>query len=84
MTQYIVTGASGFVGKNLVLELAKKEKNFIYAVVRNEDSDISMIRTLKNVRILFCTLNNIKTLYDILKKENIRSFFILHGKALLV
>ena len=39
MTQYIVTGASGFVGKNLVLELAKKEKNFIYAVVRNEDSD---------------------------------------------
>ena len=77
MTQYIVTGASGFVGKNLVLELEKKEKNFIYAVVRNEDSDISMIRTLKNVRILFCTLNNIKTLYDILKKENIRSFFHL-------
>ncbi|MCI8550431.1 MAG: NAD(P)-dependent oxidoreductase [Lachnospiraceae bacterium] len=77
MPQYIVTGASGFVGRNLVLKLAENKENVVYAVVRGERSETSVFRHLHNVKILFCELKDIENLYSILKEEKIKSFFHL-------
>ena len=44
MQKYIVTGASGFIGSYLVKVLAEKQQNLVYAVVRDESSDVSKFR----------------------------------------
>lgn len=77
MTNYIVTGASGFIGTNLVRELAKEKDHFVYAVVRNERSDIDAIGSLENVKVLCCELENLPELDNLLKGKPIRSFFHL-------
>lgn len=61
MKKAIVTGANGFIGSNLVKELIVQGIEVI-AVVRNEESNIESIAKIKNLRIVYCELNEIKTL----------------------
>ena len=57
----IVTGANGFVGSWLCKELSDHGVK-VTAIVRNEESDISKIKTLPNIKIVYCTLDEIETL----------------------
>lgn len=77
MSKYIVTGASGFIGNHLIRMLAEDKQNFIYAIVRDEHSDVSKMQAFENVRILFCRLEDITALYDVFAGEGIQSFFHL-------
>lgn len=77
MAIYIVTGASGFVGKKLVQKLAEDEHNQVVAVVRNNVSDVSGINDLNNVEIVYCEMENIKLLPERLSYKTIDTFFHL-------
>lgn len=58
MKTAIVTGANGFVGSALVKELASTGTQ-VFAVVRNKDSDISAIRGLTGVTLVYCPMENL-------------------------
>lgn len=66
----IVTGATGFIGNALLKELSKNNIETI-AVVRDEKSKISGIKNLPGVRIVYCPLENIKNLPDIISDRDI-------------
>lgn len=70
----IVTGATGFVGSNLVKYLLNKE--FQIAVIVREDSNLSNLEGVINDIEIFCYDNNIKNLISFFKK--IKSEFIFH------
>ena len=55
MKNVIITGGNGFVGTWLVKELSDKVEN-ITVIVRNEKSDISKIKDISNVNIVYCEL----------------------------
>jgi nucleoside-diphosphate-sugar epimerase len=61
MNKVIITGANGFIGSNLVRELLAHDIKVI-AVVRNEKSNISALIKNKNLKIVYCELNEINTL----------------------
>jgi len=77
MAVNIVTGASGFIGKKLVQELAKEKNNTVIAVVRNEASDVEGINCLENVEIVFCEMCNINYLPEQINCERVDCFFHL-------
>lgn len=65
MKKVIITGANGFVGSYLTRCFA--ECGFeVTAIVRNETSDISSIRDIERVKIVYCDLDNIEMLPSIL------------------
>lgn len=66
----LVTGANGFVGHHLV-NLLSKNGYKIYAVIRNEQEDVSNISDLENVDIIYCDMENIDTLPELIKDRNI-------------
>jgi len=63
MKQAIVTGANGFIGHHFVRELSNNEYH-VWAIVRNQEENIENIINISNVDILYCDLNNIRTLSD--------------------
>ncbi|MBE5969040.1 MAG: NAD(P)-dependent oxidoreductase [Lachnospiraceae bacterium] len=77
MEKYVITGASGFIGKNLIKQLAEDEEKYIYAVVRGKDSDVSEFSSLKNVNIVYCELDKIPKLEADFAGENIKTFIHL-------
>ena len=77
MEKYIVTGASGFIGKSLIKKLAEDKEKQIFAVVRNEQSDVSQISKFENVKIFYCALDNIEEVEAMFKGEKIKAFIHL-------
>jgi len=61
MKKAVVTGANGFIGGHLVKELLAQNVEVI-AVVRNEKSNIESLAEIKDLKIVYCELNKIKTL----------------------
>lgn len=61
MKRAVVTGANGFVGSHLVRELSERQYE-VYAVVRDEKSDISGISGLEHVEIIYCPLERMQVL----------------------
>lgn len=57
----VITGANGFIGSSLCQKFNDKKIN-VYAIVRNKLSDISMIKNLKYVKIIYCELKEIESL----------------------
>lgn len=58
MKTAIVTGANGFVGSALVKELSDNGVQ-VFAVVRNENSDVSAIQGLTGVTVVYCPMENL-------------------------
>ncbi|OON96064.1 MAG: hypothetical protein ATN31_10205 [Candidatus Epulonipiscioides saccharophilum] len=59
MKQVVITGATGYIGRNLTKYLALKNIK-VYAVVRNKQSNINTISDYENVEIIYCDLKNIQ------------------------
>lgn len=74
MKKVVVTGANGFVGSALVKELVNKGIKVI-AVIRNEQSDYSCIDGLPNIRIVYCSLDEIKRLSEKIFDRDIDAFY---------
>lgn len=72
----VVTGANGFVGTWLVKELCKNGVE-VYAVIKDENEDISEIKDIENVKIIYCELNDIKQLSEKIPQRNIDCFYHL-------
>ena len=66
----LVTGANGFVGHHLV-QLLSEAGYKIYAVIRNEQEEISNISNLENVSIVYCDMEEIGTLPELINDRNI-------------
>lgn len=75
MKTAVVTGANGLIGRYLVKTLAKNEYK-VYAIVRNKEEDISCIKDIPNMRLIYCELDEIHLLKEHIK-EKIEVFFHL-------
>jgi UDP-glucose 4-epimerase len=76
MKKVIVTGANGFIGTWLLYELSKHEVE-IYAVVRNESIDKSVIEKLPHIKIVYCDLSNIENLDKVINEKGFDAFYHL-------
>lgn len=76
MKKAIVTGANGFVGTWLVRKLAEHGV-VVYAVVKDENEDISGIGSISGLNIVYCDLSNIKKLGDLITDSEIDVFYHL-------
>lgn len=76
MKKVFVTGASGFIGSNLICYLANKGME-VYALVENE----SMIHELKNVHYIVGDLNDIGSIVDQLPAKRIDTVYHLAWKG---
>ncbi len=72
----IVTGANGFIGSELVNELTKRGVHVI-AVVRSRNSNISRIASLAGVDIVYCDMDDIHNLPDLIHDDDIDVCFHL-------
>ncbi len=65
----ILTGANGFVGSYIARSFSDSGYE-ITAVVRNKNSDISLLKGINNIQIVFCDLDSIEDLPQILSHKN--------------
>lgn len=72
----LVTGANGFIGSWLCKELSEKGVS-VTAIVRNQDSDVSEISKLKNLKVIYCELKDIMSLPEKVEDEKFDVFFHL-------
>ncbi len=66
----LVTGANGFVGHHLVRLLSENGYR-IYAVIRNEQENISNIKGIENVEIVYCDMEEIEKLAEKIEDRDI-------------
>lgn len=76
MNKVIVTGANGFIGSELVKELTGNGIKVI-AVVRSKNSDISKIKELPNLSIVYNDMDDVHSLPDIICDTDIDTCFHL-------
>lgn len=74
MKKAIVTGANGFVGSNVCKELSKNGVE-VYAIVKDTNENISNIKALENLKIVYCDLNDIAKLFDMISDRDIDVFY---------
>lgn len=74
MKKAIVTGANGFVGSNVCKELSKNGVE-VYAIVKDTNENISNIKDLENLKIVYCDLNDIAKLFDMISDRDIDVFY---------
>ena len=67
MKTYIITGASGFIGKNLVKKLALNHDNTIHVILRGEKSASSELLEYENVKVHYIPLSHIEKIEEIEK-----------------
>lgn len=72
MQKVIITGANGFIG-SAVTNFISSKNIYVYAVVRNEESDIKRINKNKNVEVVYCDLEEIYRIYD--RVEDVDAFY---------
>lgn len=68
--KFLVTGANGFVGGHL-LQILSENNEEILAVVRNENVNIEGIKNIPGVEVIFCELDDITVLPDIIAEKKI-------------
>ena len=72
MQKILVTGASGFLGSNIVSKLSKNKKIIVYGLVSKKRKNFKKI---KNVNYIKCDINNIK---ELKKKINLNFDYIIN------
>lgn len=76
MKKAIVTGANGFVGTWLTKELVSRGV-CVYAIIKDENENISAISELAGVKIIYCGLDNIRSLPQKISDRDISCFYHL-------
>lgn len=76
MNKVIVTGANGFIGSELLSELVNNGIGVV-AVVQSKNADIEKIKELPNLKIVYCDMDDIHNLPDIVEDRDIDTFFHL-------
>lgn len=76
MDKVIITGANGFIGSSLTNYLAEKGVT-IFAVVRNEYSNVDTIMKHENIRIIYCDLQDAEKLEHLIVDRDIDVFYHL-------
>ena len=76
MKKAIVTGANGFVGTAICQELVSHGTEVI-AVVRNEQENVSQIKDLAGLRIVYCDMSEFKNLARIIPDRDIEVMYHL-------
>ena len=66
----LVTGANGFVGSHLLYLLSQKNVEVI-AVVRDQHSDVDFIASLPNVRLVYCDMDEIDRLPELVADREV-------------
>lgn len=79
INSYLITGASGFIGKAITKKLLTDNK-IVYALVRNPDK-LNDLMKYKNLKIINADLQNIYQLSSILKDKKIDVFVHLANSA---
>ncbi len=74
MKKVIVTGATGFIGSALTNFLANKGIK-VFAIVRNEHSNIDRINKNDNIKIINCDLSEIERLEELIPDRDIDVFY---------
>jgi UDP-glucose 4-epimerase len=74
MKKAIVTGANGYIGSSLINELVQNNVE-VFAVVRNRNSKINNLP--ENIKIIYCELDSISTLIDLIPDRDIDVFYHL-------
>ena len=64
----IITGANGFIGSHLTNFLTQN-KTKVYAVVRSKKSDISLLKKNSYLSIIYCDMDNIAALPELIPNE---------------
>ncbi|MFD4820731.1 NAD-dependent epimerase/dehydratase family protein [Peribacillus butanolivorans] len=72
----IITGANGFLGSALTNFLAKKGVK-IFAIVRNEHSNIERLNNDENIEVIYCNLSEITKLEQLIPDRDIDVFYHL-------
>ncbi len=70
MKKAIVTGANGFVGTAVCRELSERGIKVI-AIIRNEEENVSQIRNLTGLRIVYADLSDFKNLDQTIPERDI-------------
>ena len=68
MKKVIVTGAIGFIGTALCKKLSDEGINVI-AIVRDKEENITKIKDIPRIKIIYCDLSDFRNLSNILKIE---------------
>lgn len=74
MRKTIITGANGFVGSHLVRELIDNKIQVI-SIIRNANSDLSLLPKSKYNRIVYCDMSEIKNLTELISDRDIDVFY---------
>jgi nucleoside-diphosphate-sugar epimerase len=72
----VVTGANGFVGSHLVKKLCENGTH-VFAVIKDENEDISTITNLSNITIEYCDMSEYLSLADKIVDRDIDVFYHL-------
>lgn len=70
----IITGATGFIGFGLVEKLCELDIE-VWAIVRNYSKTDEKLKKFRNVRIIYCDLDNLNLLQTILTEREFDIFY---------
>jgi len=76
MRKVIITGANGFIGSTLTNFLANKGVK-VFAIVKDKKSNIYRINHHSNVEIIYCDLNQMEILTELVLDRDIDVFYHL-------
>lgn len=74
MKKAIVTGSNGFIGSNVCKRLCADGIK-VFAVVKDENENIDKIKNLSGIEIVYCELDEIETLADMISDRDIDVFY---------
>lgn len=76
MKKVIVTGANGFIGSHLCKELSQYGVRII-AILQNKESNAESIKSIPNIEIVYCEMENYLSLVEKIKDKDIDTFYHL-------
>lgn len=74
MKKAIITGATGYIGKNLAIKLLNENKE-VYIVVRNKIKAKKIFEDYPEINIVECQLDKISELFDVFSEKKIDTFY---------